>query len=233
MQQLLPLIFRLILIRQFLLHYKYEFSNILSVFQTLTSGLTQVLILIYIPSIINLAIGIFLVTIIQALLTLIIVNKLLGRIYFPKWRFSIVKNLYGFSSYMIGTQIGYICRDYIDKWILNGLKGAVSLPGFTSQTILSRIRSFVSSIFHFIFPMFSSSSQSFDRNKVFSFYDKLQWIVSFWDYFSFCVLSINSFWILNLWISKEFALKYTLILQMACLQGAFSIFSIVPHFSSH
>jgi O-antigen/teichoic acid export membrane protein len=80
--------------------------------------------------------------------------------------------------------------------------------------------------------MLSSSSVQMTKKKVFKIYSNFHWFVSIIGTFIFIFIAINSFWILEFWIKKDFAIKYNYLFQLACLQGVFASFTVVPHFSS-
>ena len=211
---------------------RYDFVSIQNTTNTLFTNGIQALILIYFPSILKLSIGIFVAAIINSIILIILTRKLLGKIYLPKWDYKVFKGLINFSSYMFFTQCGYLERDYIDRWMLNGLKGAVTLPGYViGQSLINKIRGFLNNIVHFVFPMFSSESQVIDKEKLFIAYDKLEWIITFSATFIFSLAAINAHWILAHWITSDFAVKYSIILQIACLQGVISVLTIIPYFA--
>jgi O-antigen/teichoic acid export membrane protein len=97
---------------------------------------------------------------------------------------------------------------------------------------MQKVLSLVASPFYFLFPMLSSSSAQMNKKKVFKIYSNFNWFVSLIGTFIFIFIAINSFWILEFWIKKDFAIKYNYLFQLACLQGVFVSFGVVPHFSS-
>ena len=213
---------------------RYDYANIYGSVQAITTGVVQIFILIKFPSLANLALGTVIITIVQTLFLLWIVKRLLGRVYLPCWNYPHLRRLFSFSSVVFLTQGGYLLRDYVDRWILTSLKGSIALPGFViGQNVMSRIRSFISGPFHFVFPMLSSVSTKLEKDKLFSIYDKLHWILTLTGSIAFSLICLNAYWILWLWIGKDFAEAHTYIFQLACLQGILSIFTAIPHFVSY
>jgi len=213
---------------------RYDYANIYSSVQAITTGIVQIFILIRFPSLDNLALGTVIITIVQTVFLLWIVRRLLGQIYLPCWNYAQLKRLFKFSSVVFLTQGGYLLRDYVDRWILTSLKGSIALPGFViGQNVMSRIRSFIIGSVHFVFPMMSFVSGQLEKDKLFSIYDKLQWFVSLTGSIVFSILSLNSYWILCLWIGKDFAEAHTYILQIACFQGVVASFGPILFFLSY
>lgn len=212
---------------------RYDYHNFYATFQSASTGIVQVIILIKYPSLKNLAIGVLFTTICQALLIVMIQSRLFGAVYFPRWSYRTFRKMFNFSFVVFTTQCGYMVRDNIDRWVLTGLKGSSILPGYVvGQSILSRVRSLIANTVHFIFPMFSDNSQTMTNYQLFSIYDKLHWVISTVGSCSFCIISLNAYWIFHFWIGKSFAENYTILLQLACLQGILGVFSIVPHYVS-
>lgn len=212
---------------------RFEFASLISGFQAITSGGIQILILIYYPSILNLAIGSLIASIIQLFLIIWVTYKLLGKFIVPMSNWKVIKELFGYSTIVFITGLVYQARNYSDRWILTSLEGAVVLPGYVlGQTLMQKVLSFVASPFYFLFPMLSSSSVQMDKKKVFKIYSNFHWFVSIIGTFIFISIALNSFWILEVWIKQDFAIKYNYLFQFACLQGVFASFSVVPHFSS-
>ena len=212
---------------------KFEFASLISVFQAITAGGIQIFILIYYPSVLNLSIGFFIASILQLFLILWVTYRLIGKLIVPMSNWKVIKELFGYSIIVFINSLVYQARNYSDRWILTSLEGAVVLPGYVlGQTLMQKVLSFFSSPFYFLFPMLSSSSVQMNKKKVFKIYSNFHWFVSIIGTFIFIFIAINSFWILEFWIKKDFAIKYNYLFQLACLQGVFASFSVVPHLSS-
>lgn len=213
---------------------RYDYANLYTTFQSLTNGVVQITILTTIPSLTNLALGSFSMAMLQTIFLFVLLKKLLHEFYYPHWDFHTLRKLFRFSSIVFLTQGGYVLRDYVDRTIITTLKGAAALPGFLiGQSVLGRIRGFISGPVHFVFPLMSSASETFETGKLFSLYDKIHWFVSFVGAMVFGLLSVFSYWILSIWIGKGFADSYTYLFQIACFQGMWSSFSVIPHFVSY
>ena len=212
---------------------KFEYDSLINVFQAISSGIIQVFILIYYPSILNLAIGYSIASILQLFLIIWITYKLLGKLIVPMSNWKIIKELFGYSIIVFFTSLVYQLRNYSDRWILTSLDGVIVLPGYVlGQMLMQRMVGFFSAPFYFLFPMLSSSSAQMDKKNVFKIYSNSHWFVSLIGTFIFIFIAVNSFWILELWIKKDFAINYNYLFQFACLQGIFASFSVVPHFAS-
>lgn len=212
---------------------KFEFASLISVIQALTTGVVQIFILIYYPSILNLSIGFFIASILQVFIILWVTYRLLGKLVIPMSNWKVIKDLFGYSVIVFITTLVYQARNYSDKWILTSMAGAIVLPGYVlGQTLMQKVLSFIASPFYFLFPMLSSSAVQMDKKKIFQVYMNFHWFVSLIGTFIFIIVASNSFWILEFWIKRDFAIKYNYLFQLACLQGVFASFTIVPHFSS-
>jgi O-antigen/teichoic acid export membrane protein len=213
---------------------RYDYANIYTSFQAITNGVVQITILVTVPSLTNLSLGSFGVAILQTVFLFVLLKKLVSEFYYPHWNFQTLRRLSKFSSFVFLTQGGYVLRDYVDRTILTTLKGVVALPGFLiGQSVLGRIRSFISGPVHFVFPLMSSASESFEAERLFSLYDKIHWFVSVVGALVFGILSVFGYWILSIWIGKSFADSYTYLFQIACFQGMWGTFSVIPHFVSY
>ena len=212
---------------------RFDYTSLLTVGQAIVSGGIQTYVLLFSPSIVNLSIGSLISAVVQLALALIIGHHLLGEIVVPRKSWKALKELLPYSTIVFFTLVVYMVRGNSDKWVLTSIEGAVALPGYViGQMLMQRILSFVSTPFYFVFPMLSSSSVELDRNKVFAIYRNFHWFVSLIGSFIFTAIAFNSFWILEFWIKRGFAVDYNYLFQMACFQGVFASMSIVPHFSS-
>jgi O-antigen/teichoic acid export membrane protein len=211
---------------------RYDLISILNTIFGVLSGMFGIAVLMVIPTMTAIVVVRLFLNIVRFFVDAFFMKKFLQGIPLLSWNWKELRPMMNFGGWVYVGSIGQLLLGRANDLILTTFLGSAALPYYAfPQRIYNHIHGALAAQSRFLFPMLSSYGDR-TADQVKRLEDQLRWLMALASGAIYTAIVLVGPDLLSRLVNPEFAVKASLPLYLACIQGFFYAQDIVPYYSS-